>query len=63
MLVTVKVCIADWPAWPVLLGEVALPGDVDVAALVDPFSSTPVTRTRWFMYWLKLTLEPDGLSR
>jgi hypothetical protein len=46
MLVTVKVCIADWPDWPVLLGEVALPGDEAVAVLDDPFSSTPVTRTR-----------------
>jgi hypothetical protein len=45
------------------LGEVPAPGEDDVVALDDPFSSTPVTRTRWFAYWLKLTLEPDGRNR
>jgi len=47
----------------VLLGDVLLPGEDDVVALGDPFSSTPVTRTRRFMYWLKLTPEPDGCRR
>jgi len=47
----------------VVLGEVLLPGEDDAAALDDPFSRTPVTRTRWFMYWLKLTLAPDGRRR
>jgi hypothetical protein len=47
----------------VLLGDVLLPGEDEVVALDDPFSSTPVTRTRRFMYWLKLTLEPDGWRR
>jgi hypothetical protein len=47
----------------VLLGDVLLPGEDDVVALGDPFSSTPVTRTRRFMYWLKLTLEPEGWRR
>jgi hypothetical protein len=47
----------------VLLGDVLLPGEDEVVALDDPFSSTPVTRTRRFMNWLKLTLEPDGWRR
>jgi hypothetical protein len=48
----------------VLLGDVLLPGEDDVVvALDDPFSSTPVTRTRRFTYWLKLTLEPEGWRR
>jgi hypothetical protein len=47
----------------VLLGDVLLPGEDDVVALGDPFSSTPVTRTRRFRYWLKLTLEPEGWRR
>ena len=58
MLVTVNVCIADWPAWPELLGDVELPDEELVALDDEPFSRTPVTRTRWFMYWLKLTLGP-----
>ena len=60
MLVTVKVRTVDCPDWPVLLGDVLVPGDDEVGALDDPFSRTPVTRTRRFIYWLKLTLEPDG---
>jgi hypothetical protein len=60
MLVTVNVWSADCPA--VCPGVVA-PADDPVVPLDDPFSSTPVTRTRWFTYWLKLTLEPWGLSR
>jgi|tagenome__1003787_1003787.scaffolds.fasta_scaffold5348226_1 hypothetical protein len=46
MLVTVKVCMPDWPDWPVLLDDVLLPDDEDDVPLDDPFSSTPVTRTR-----------------
>ena len=45
------------------LGDVLLPGEDEVVALDDPFSSTPVTRTRRFMNWLKLTLESDGWRR
>jgi len=61
------------PDWPDdIPAEVDAPADdVDepaavrslVAPALAPFSSTPVTRTRWFTYWLRFTLDPCGFNR
>jgi len=72
MLVTVNVCIPDCPddmidELDVPLDEVEEPVEEPVRSPAEPvpapFSRMPVTRTFWFTYWLRFTLEPCGLSR